>query len=204
VSARAHALLCVSDLLGLAILGRFVARFGALLVVDGPRRKGDGTEQQHAFPSFFELPDRHLGVIWLDGRDTQPTDALPEGGPMALRYASFDSQWKRTAEGVIDERACECCATATAMTSEGVLVGFRDRSDKEIRDIAVSRFENGGWTKAQPVHNDNWEVYACPVNGPALSARGRQAGALRQATPRVEHRRRRDRRREDDIVARHR
>jgi len=137
----------------------------------------DGTEQQHAFPSFFELPDRHLGVIWLDGRDTQPTDALPEGGPMALRYASFDSQWKRTAEGVIDERACECCATATAMTSEGVLVGFRDRSDKEIRDIAVSRFENGGWTKAQPVHNDNWEVYACPVNGPALSARGRQAAA---------------------------
>ena len=25
------------------------------------------------------------------------------------------------------------------------------------------------------MHNDNWEMYGCPVNGPALSARGRQA-----------------------------
>jgi hypothetical protein len=39
----------------------------------------DGTEQQHAFPSFFELPDKGLGVIWLDGRDVQPSDANPEG-----------------------------------------------------------------------------------------------------------------------------
>ena len=55
-----------------------------------------------------------------------------------------------------------------------MLIAFRDRSDKEIRDIAVSRFENGKWTDAMTVHNDNWEVYGCPVNGPALSASGRQ------------------------------
>ena len=137
----------------------------------------DGTEQQHAFPSFFELPGNSLGVSWLDGRDTQPTDALPEGGPMVLRYAAYDAQWKRTAEGVVDLRACECCSTTAVGTSEGALIAFRDRSDKEVRDIAVSRFENGKWTDAMPVHNDNWEVYACPVNGPALSARGRQAAA---------------------------
>jgi hypothetical protein len=62
-----------------------------------------------------------------------------------------------------------------ATTSEGVLIAFRDRSDKEIRDIAVTRFEGGQWTEAMTVFNDNWEVYGCPVNGPALSARGRQA-----------------------------
>jgi hypothetical protein len=44
----------------------------------------DGSEQQHAFASLFELPGNSLGVSWIDGRDTQPTDALPEGGPMAL------------------------------------------------------------------------------------------------------------------------
>jgi hypothetical protein len=135
----------------------------------------DGTEQQHAFASFFELPGNGLGVSWLDGRDTQPSEANPNGGPMALRYAAYDAQWKRTAEGVVDQQACECCSTMAAVTSEGVLIAFRDRSDKEIRDIAVSRFENGKWTEAMSVHNDNWEVYACPVNGPALSARGRQA-----------------------------
>ena len=135
----------------------------------------DGSEQQHAFASFFELPEKGLGVIWLDGRDVQPSDANPEGGAMALRYAFFDAQWKRTADGAVDARACECCSTAAALTSDGVLIAFRDRSDKEIRDIAVSRLENGKWTDATPVHSDNWEVYACPVNGPALSTRGRQA-----------------------------
>jgi hypothetical protein len=135
----------------------------------------DGTEQQHAFPSFFELPGNGFGVSWLDGRDTQPSEADPNGGPMALRYATYDAQWKRTGEGVVDRQACECCSTAAAMTSEGVLIAFRDRSDTEIRDIAVSRFENGTWTESMVVHNDNWEVYGCPVNGPALSASGRQA-----------------------------
>jgi hypothetical protein len=137
----------------------------------------DGTEQQHAFPSFFELPGNGLGVSWLDGRDTQPSDTNPNGGPMALRYATYDAQWKRVAEGVIDQQTCECCSTSAAVTSEGVLLAFRDRSDKEVRDIAVSRFENGAWTGALAVHNDNWEVFACPVNGPAVSARERQVAA---------------------------
>jgi hypothetical protein len=137
----------------------------------------DGTEQQHAFASLFELPGNSLGVSWIDGRDTQPTEALPEGGPMAVRYAAYDAQWKRTAEGIIDQRACECCSTAAVATSEGPLIAFRDRSDKEVRDIAVSRFENGKWTSATQVYNDNWETYSCPVNGPALSASGRQAAS---------------------------
>ncbi len=63
------------------------------------------------------------------------------------------------------------------VTPDGVVAAFRDRSAKEIRDIHVSRLENGKWTDAQVVHADNWEIDACPVNGPALSARGRQLAA---------------------------
>ena len=63
------------------------------------------------------------------------------------------------------------------VTPDGVVAAFRDRSPKEIRDIHVSRLENGKWTDAQVVHADNWEIDACPVNGPALSARGRQLAA---------------------------
>jgi len=61
------------------------------------------------------------------------------------------------------------------VTADGVIVAFRDRSEKEIRDIYVSRLENGKWTDGTPLHNDNWEIDACPVNGPMLNARGRQA-----------------------------
>jgi hypothetical protein len=32
---------------------------------------------------------------------------------------------------------------------------------------------NGQWTPSAAVHNDGWKIAACPVNGPSLSARGR-------------------------------
>jgi hypothetical protein len=32
----------------------------------------------------------------------------------------------------------------------------------------------GKWTAPSPVHQDNWKINACPVNGPALSADGRR------------------------------
>ena len=63
------------------------------------------------------------------------------------------------------------------VTPDGIVAAFRDRSAKEIRDIHVTRLENGTWSDAQIVHADNWEIDACPVNGPALSARGRQLAA---------------------------
>jgi hypothetical protein len=73
----------------------------------------------------------------------------------------------------VNVRVCECCQTAAVVTADGVLTAFRDRSEKEIRDIAVSRLDNGSWTDARIVHADNFETDSCPVNGPSLSARGR-------------------------------
>jgi hypothetical protein len=136
----------------------------------------DGTKGQHAFPSFFEMPGNMLGLVWLDAR-AQAANPEDLDASISLRYAAFDPSWKQTADAQVDPRVCECCSTTTAVTSEGVIVAFRDRSEKEIRDIAVSRLENGKWTEGTPVHNDNWEIEACPVNGPMLSARGRQAVA---------------------------
>ena len=48
---------------------------------------------------------------------------------------------------------------------------YRDRSAQEVRDIALVRYEKGVWTKPRTVHRDNWVIAACPVNGPAISAR---------------------------------
>ena len=134
----------------------------------------DGTKGQHAFPSFFEMPGNLLGVVWVDARAQA---ANPENleASYSVRYAAFDSSWKRTAEGEIDKKTCECCSTSAAVTSDGVITVFRDRSDKEIRDIASSRFENGKWTDPAIVHADNFETYSCPVNGPMISARDTQA-----------------------------
>lgn len=99
--------------------------------------------------------------------------AMSARGTMSVRFASFDTAWKRTTEVPIDLRVCECCPTAAVVTSEGVLAAYRNRSDEEIRDIYVSRFEQGRWSEPVAVHPDNWRIPACPVNGPALSASGR-------------------------------
>ena len=128
----------------------------------------DGTKTQHGFASLFEMPSGALGLIWLDGRVQQS---------MSIYFASFDAAWKQTAEASVNARVCECCPTAAAMTADGPLVAFRDRSNQEIRDIHVARVEQGKWTEAVPVHADNWRIEACPVNGPALSARGRTVAA---------------------------
>ena len=135
----------------------------------------DGTPTEHGFASLFQAPGAGLGVIWLDGRAMKPhaPESDPEAGNMTVRAATFDRDGKQLSESLIDDRVCECCPTAVAVTSEGALAAFRDRSPDEIRDIHVSRLAGGPWTTPAPAHRDNWKIAACPVNGPALSARDR-------------------------------
>ena len=132
----------------------------------------DRTETQHGFASLFQAPGAGLGLVWLDGRATNPKLAHPTDN-MSLRAAIFSRAGVQLSEMAIDTRVCDCCPTSVAVTAEGPIVAFRNRSDKEIRDIYVSRLAAGRWTTPVAVHNDGWEIEACPVNGPAISARGR-------------------------------
>jgi hypothetical protein len=132
----------------------------------------DTVQTQHGFASLFQAPGAGLGLVWLDGRTIKPDQ--PEGaGNMALRAAIFDSNGNERSETVVASRVCECCPTAAAATSDGIIVAYRNRSANEIRDIYVTRLANGHWTPPAPVHNDGWRITGCPVNGPAISARGR-------------------------------
>ena len=94
-------------------------------------------------------------------------------GAMSVRFAAFGRDWKQMSEVPVDLRVCECCPTAAALTADGPIAAFRNRSEQEVRDIYVSRFENGKWTEPKAVFDDGWTIAACPVNGPMLSARDR-------------------------------
>lgn len=137
----------------------------------------DGTRTEHGFASLFQIPGAGLGLVWLDGRamSSHADHGGSAHGPadMSLRFGAFDRNWKQAADLPLDLRVCECCPTAVALTSEGPIVAYRDRSPNEVRDIYVARVEQGKWTAGAPVHKDGWRINACPVNGPALSARGR-------------------------------
>lgn len=138
----------------------------------------DGTKTEHGFAALFQMPRAGLGLVWLDGRNMKAGEhggghGAAEQDEMSLHFAAFDQAWKQVAETPLDLRVCECCPTAVAVTADGPLVAYRDRSKEEVRDIYVTRLENGKWTEPKPVHPDGWKIPACPVNGPALSARGR-------------------------------
>lgn len=137
----------------------------------------DGTKTEHGFASLFQLPGAGLGLVWLDGRamraDGHDAPAGTSSGAMTVHFGAFDRAWKQTAETPVDLRVCECCPTTAAVTSDGPIVAYRNRSDDEIRDIYVSRLEGGKWSEPKAVHDDGWQISQCPVNGPMLAARGR-------------------------------
>jgi hypothetical protein len=136
----------------------------------------DATKTEHGFASLFEMPGAGLGLIWLDGRAMTPAsghDGHGGAGAMSVRFASFDTSWKQTADMPVDARVCECCPTTAVVTNDGIVAAFRNRTDDEVRDIYVARFEQGKWSEPRPVHDDGWRIPACPVNGPMLAARER-------------------------------
>ena len=47
----------------------------------------------------------------------------------------------------------------------------------------MSRLEGAKWSPEISLHDDNWKIEACPINGPALSARGRQVAAAWFSAP---------------------
>ena len=130
----------------------------------------DGAQTQHGFVSLFQAPGAGLGLVWLDGRTTDPQK---ESGDMALRASVYAPDGKQLRETVVDPRVCECCSMSAATTSEGVIVAYRDRSASEVRDIYVTRFTGSAWSAPTLVHQDGWQINGCPLNGPSVSARGR-------------------------------
>jgi hypothetical protein len=133
----------------------------------------DDTQTEHGFASLVPM-GAGFGLVWLDGRAMKTGGEHGEhGGAMSVRFGQFDEHFKQMAETAVDARVCECCPTAAAITSEGLITAYRDRSESEIRDNYVARFVNGRWSAPKAVFNDNWKIAACPVNGPALAAGGR-------------------------------
>jgi hypothetical protein len=128
----------------------------------------DKTMSQHGFASLFPTEGGGLGLVWLDGRTTHGDE-----GDMQLRAAIFDKDHKSLSDTQIDARVCECCPTSVAMTTDGAIAAYRDRTAGEIRDIYVTRLSGGRWSMPLNVHKDGYKIEGCPINGPAVAARGK-------------------------------
>lgn len=137
----------------------------------------DGTPTEHGFASLWPQGRDGLGIAWLDGRNTSGghDHGGHGGGAMTLRTAVFGPDETKRSEHELDASTCDCCQTDAAVSADGLLLAWRDRAEGEIRDISVARFDGKAWSAPVTVHADGWKMPACPVNGPAIAARGRQA-----------------------------
>lgn len=133
----------------------------------------DNTNTEHGFVSKMALNKDSYIAVWLDGRQNAyaETDSTIQK-QMSIRSAVFNNQGKLLEENLLDNRVCDCCQTDVAMTNEGPIVVYRNRSENEIRDTYYVKNVNGKWTQPKPISNDNWHIAGCPVNGPAIAANG--------------------------------
>lgn len=135
----------------------------------------DGKKAEHGFVSIVPYNDNYF-ISWLDGRNA----AMESGeghhgghhGQMTIRAAIVSASGKKISEWELDNKVCDCCQTSAAITDNGPVVVYRDRSDTEIRDISIVRFVNGQWTQPRSIFADNWKIEGCPVNGPRIAAYG--------------------------------
>jgi hypothetical protein len=135
----------------------------------------DRGPSEHGFVATWLAPNDSIGAAWLDGRHMKPAatgDGDHGSGAMSVQSVSVSPTGTLGTEQPLDLRTCDCCQVAATVTASGPVIAYRDRTDDEIRDIAVVRQVGGKWTSPSIVHADGWHIEACPVNGPALASRG--------------------------------
>ena len=143
----------------------------------------DKKKGEHGFVSFFNINDNKIGLVWLDGRNML-ADSHEDGyGQMTLYSTTVDRDGVLGKEILLDERVCECCPTSAIEIGNEVLVAYRDRSLTEIRNINLVRWDGSAWKKPQILHDDNWKIAGCPVNGPKLAVQGNNVAAVWYTSP---------------------
>jgi hypothetical protein len=133
----------------------------------------DASESEHGFVSAL-AEGAAARFFWLDGR------ATGTGGAMSLRTAAVGAAVAPST--LVDPAVCDCCATAAAPAPGGAAVAYRDRTAEEIRDIRLARWAPDG-VRERAVGADGWKIAGCPVNGPALLARGERLVAAWYSAP---------------------
>jgi len=132
----------------------------------------DRTDGEHSFGSLVPQDENHAAIVWLDSRDYAAKHTY------RLMSALISSSGTVSNENTVDGDVCTCCPTSLIRTSQGLIAAYRNHTPDEIRDIYTVREVSGKWQSGQPLHNDNWHINGCPVNGPSIAANKRDVVAV--------------------------
>jgi hypothetical protein len=151
---------------------------------DGGKTWSDPAPLGHEFVSLAPLPGGRVLAVWLQsiprprGPDGKPLPRVP-GEPsipsMRLDSCVLGPDGKVLREWTVDPDVCNCCQTSLTVLGDGrVVTTYRGHTPGEIRDNRFAVFANDSWGAPATIHDDGWLIPACPVNGPAIDARGDQ------------------------------
>lgn len=138
----------------------------------------------HEFVSLAPLSSGRVLAVWLESfRSPHPAGSRslegiiskagePTSASMQLKSRVLAANGSTVREWVVDPDVCTCCQTAlVSQPGDEAAVFYRGHTTQEIRDHCSARFTNGTWATPQRLHEDGWQIAACPVNGPAGDAR---------------------------------
>ena len=137
-----------------------------------PKPITDNTESQR-FEALGFGPDGALFAAWLDKRNRVPVQKAGkkyEGAALFFAGSGDDGASYAPARMVVDN-TCECCRLGLAFDPSGhPVVAFRNIFEGGIRDHAIVTFKDGGMPgDVHRISTDEWQVAACPHQGPGLS-----------------------------------
>jgi len=124
----------------------------------------DRTDGEHSFASIVPQDDTHAAIVWLDSRDYETRHTY------RLMSAVISSSGAVSSETTVDNDVCTCCPTALIRTPNGLVAAYRNHTSDEIRDIYTAHEMFARWQNGQSLHQDNWHINGCPVNGPSLAS----------------------------------
>ncbi len=123
----------------------------------------------HAFQSVTVGKTGQIYVTWIDERNKKTTD---RGAEIWMSRSTDEGRTFSPDRRILGD-VCECCRTQLQIDASGrMFLSYRTvpSSGPMFRDIVVAVSHDGGKSFSKTIVNqDEWEVNACPVAGPALS-----------------------------------
>lgn len=127
----------------------------------------DRSPTEHGFARIIPHEEGFLAV-WLDGNGY-----ATERREMSVHARTIAFDGSLGEEETVDSRACDCCPTELIALPDGrAATLYRDRTAEELRDMSISVWDGLSWSEPEPLHEDGWQINACPVNGPAADGNG--------------------------------
>jgi hypothetical protein len=129
--------------------------------------------ESQRFQTIAFDPAGSLFAAWLDKRNRAPARERGEkylGAALAFAWSN-DHGATFSQTQLAQDNTCECCRLGVAFAGPGrPVVLFRNIFEGSIRDHAITTFANP--TTPGPIYRvsvDDWEIEACPHQGPSLA-----------------------------------